>query len=329
MRRLLALSLSLGLLAAAAAAPAAHAQTLAQNRRRPVRRPPRRQPPPPQPPPQVVDEESAIAHAVPLPAAPPTPVVAPPPPAEPAPEPDESGWRYPGLDVTVGARVFTRSLSWDGDATQAMRPYDLSAAPALRLGLEVYPGALTDSRAARLFGVVVQYETAIALSTVDARGRSYDTATSSLLAGLKVRAPFATERHEFALLVAYRAQDFTVRGEGDVPVNGAPDLSYGSLQVGITSRWALSRRFALSLDASYLAVLGTGQLGEVFPHASSFGLDVAAGVAVAIAAGFEVRAGADFRSYFHSFNPEDGDALALTGATDQQLAGWLAVALRR
>ena len=43
----------------------------------------------------------------------------------------------------------------------------------------------------------------------------------------------------------------------------------------------------------------------------------------------ELRAGADFRSYFHSFNPEAGDRYPLTGATDQQLAGWLAVALRR
>ena len=41
-------------------------------------------------------------------------------------------WRYPGIDVSVGARIFTRTMSWDGDATQAMRPYDLSAAPALR-----------------------------------------------------------------------------------------------------------------------------------------------------------------------------------------------------
>ena len=328
MRRLLTLSLSLGLLTATANPTSVLAQTLAQNRRRPPRRPP--PPPPPPPPPHSVDDESAIAHAVPLPAPNPAPAPSlslatpPPPPAAPPPE-----WRYPGIDVSVGARVFTRTLRWDGDSTQAMRPYDLSAAPALRLGIELFPGALADSPAARLFGVVFQYEMAIALSSVDARGRSYDTSASSLLAGLKVRAPLSTERHELALLVAYRRQDFTVRGEGDAPVTGAPDLDYGSLQVGLTSRWSLSRRIALTLDASYLVVLGTGQFGELFPHATSFGLDVVAGVAVALAGGVEVRAGADFRSYFHSFNPEVGDRYDLTGATDQQLAGWLAVALRR
>ncbi len=328
MRRLLALSLSFALVGSLVTAPS---DALAQRRPAPTRgrRPPRRPPPPP-PPPQVVDDESAIAHAVPLP--PPTPVperVSPPEPVTPPETPGPAEWRYPGLDVSVGARVFTRSLIWDGDAMQAMRPYDLSAAPALRLGVELFPGALTDSRVARLFGVVVQYETAIALSTVDARGRNYDTSTSSLLAGLKVRAPFETERHELALLVAWRRQDFTVRAEGDVPVSGSPDLGYSSVQVGLASRWALSHRVAISLDASYLAVLETGQLAEVFPHVSSFGLDVVAGLAVGIAGGVEVRAGADFRSYFHSFNPEMGDRYALTGATDQQFAGWLAVALRR
>ena len=53
------------------------------------------------------------------------------------------------------------------------------------------------------------------------------------------------------------------------------------------------------------------------------------GVGTVRAGGVEVRAGADFRSYFHALNPEPGDQYSLTGATDQQLAGWLAVALRR
>ncbi len=309
---------------------ASPSDALAQRRPAPTRRrrPPRRPPASPPPPPQAVDNEP-IAHAVPLPPPPPPERALHPEPVAPPPPPPPLEWRYPGIDVFVGARIFTRTMSWDGDSMQAMRPYDLSAAPALRLGIELFPGALTDSRVARLFGVVAHYETAIALSTVDARGRNYDTATSSLFAGLKVRAPFETERHELALVVGYRRQSFTVRGEGDAPVNGAPDLGYSSVQVGLSSRWALSRRVALTLDASYLAVLETGQLAEVFPHVSSFGLDVLAGLAVGIAAGVEVRAGADFRSYFHSFNPEAGDRYDLTGATDQQLAGWLAVAFRR
>jgi hypothetical protein len=329
-RSVLALSLSIGLLGLAAAG-SSEAQTLVQNRRpvrRPVRRPPRTPPPPPA---QVVDDENVIAHAVPLPAAtPPSPQAAralatpPPSPPEPAPE-----WRYPGLDVSVGGRVFSRSLSWDNDTAQALRPYDLSAAPALRVAAELFPGALTDSRVGRLVGAVVHFDTAVGLSTVDARGRSYDTSAWSLLAGLKVRAPFETERHELALVVAYRRQEFAVRGEGDAPVNGAPDLTYQSLQAGLASRWALSRRVAISLDAAYLAVLATGQLGDVFPHVGTHGVDVVAGVAVALAAGVEVRAGGEFRSYFHSFNPERGDRYQLTGATDQQFGGWLAVALRR
>lgn len=330
-RRLLALSLAVGLAGAVPWAPAAEAQTIAQNRR-PPRRPPRRPRPPrtPAPPPQAVDDENIVAHAEPLPATPapeppPTrPVEAPPPPAEPAPE-----WRYPGLDLSVGGRVFSRSLSWDNDAAQALRPYDLAAAPGLRVALEAFPGALADARAARLFGVVAQFETAVALSTVDARGRSYDTTAWSLMAGLKVRAPFETERHELALVVAYRRQEFAVRGAGDAPVNGAPDLTYQSLQAGIASRWNVSRRVGITLDAAYLAVLDTGQLGEVFPHVSTSGVDAALGLAIGLAAGVEVRVGGEFRSYFHSFNPERGDRYPLTGATDMQFGGWLAVALRR
>ncbi len=244
--------------------------------------------------------------------------------AEPEPE-----WRYPGLDLAVGGRVFSRSLSWDNDTTQALRPYDLSAAPSLRVAGEFFPGALTSARAGRLIGAVVHFDTAVGLSTVDARGRNYDTSAWSLLAGLKVRAPFETERHELALVVAYRRQEFAVRGEGDVPVSGAPDLTYQSLQAGIASRWALSHRVALSLDAAYLAVLDTGQLGEVFPHVSTSGVDVVGGIAIALAAGVEIRAAGEFRSYFHSFNPERTDRYQLTGATDMQFGGFLAVAFRR
>ena len=321
MRRLLALSVMLGL-AASVVGPASDA--VAQNRpanhrRRPPapHRPP--EPPPAEPPPSI------IAHAVPVELSPPPATPAP----EPAPEPAPREWRYPGLDVSVGARVFTRSLSWDGDTMQSLRPYDLSAAPAVRLTAEVFPGALTDSRVARMFGAVFHFDTAFALTTVDARGRHYDTSTASLLAGVKVRAPFESERHELALLVAYRRQSFSVRGDGDAPVTGAPDLAYESLQLGVTSRWALSHRVAITVDAAYLAVLATGQLAELFPHVSTSGLDLGAGVAVGVAAGFELRAGVDFRAYFHSFNPADGDRYPLTGATDQQFAGSLAVAYRR
>jgi len=328
-RSVLALSLSVGLLGLAAAG-SSDAQTLVQNRRpvrRPVRRPPRTPPPPP---PQAVDNEDIIAHAEPLPAAPSPPpeavraIATPPPPTDPAPE-----WRYPGLDVLIGGRVFSRTLSWDNDTTQALRPYDLSAAPALRVAAEVFPGAISDARVGRLIGAVVHFDTAVGLSTVDARGRSYDTSAWSLLAGLKVRAPFETERHELALVVAYRRLEFAVRGEGDVPVNGAPDLTYQSLQAGLASRWALARRVAIALDAAYLAVLSTGQLGDVFPHVTTHGVDVTPRVALALAAGLEVRPGGALRSYFHSFSPERGDRYQLTGATDQQFGGWLAVALRR
>ena len=322
MRRLLALSLALGLFGSFLARPSdalAQAGPTQGRRRRPLRA---------APPPPMADDGGTVAHAVPLTTTMAAPLVL----DVPLPRADDQAlpeWRYPGIDISVGTRVFTRSLSWSGDTTQAMRPYDSSAAPTLRLGVELFPGAITGSRVARLFGVVFQYDRAIALSTVDMRGRNYETSTSSLLAGVKMRAPFETERHELAVLVAYRRQDFTVRAEGDVPVNGAPDLGYASLQFGIASRWQLSHRIALSLDAAYLAVLDTGQLAMVFPHTSSFGVDVVAGVAVSIALGIEVRAGADFRSYFHALNPEPGDRYSLTGATDQQLAGWLAIAVRR
>ncbi len=321
MRRFLALSIALGLLGSFIVCPS---KALAQPGPTPGRRV---RPPRPVSSPSVLDDGITVAHAVPLSSSMPTLLL-----EVPLPRVDDRAspeWRYPGIDISVGTRVFTRSLSWSGDTTQAMRPYDSSAAPTLRLGVELFPGAITDSRVARLFGVVLQYDRAIALITVDMRGRNYETSSSSFLAGVKVRAPFDTERHEIAVILSFRRQDFTVRAEGDMPVNGAPDLGYASLQLGIASRWQLSHRVALSLDAAYLAVLDTGQLAAVFPHTSSFGVDIVAGVAVAIALGIEVRAGLDFRSYFHALNPEPGDRYSLTGATDQQLAGWLAIGVRR
>ncbi|MFT3764997.1 MAG: hypothetical protein QM820_05690 [Minicystis sp.] len=77
---------------------------------------------------------------------------------------------------------------------------------------------------------------------------------------------------------------------------------------------------AVMVHGSYLGPLSTGATYARFRGASAAGLDVGGGLAVKIAAGFEIRATADYTRWFATFAPKFADPYIAGGAVDEMLA---------
>lgn len=306
----------------------------AQPRRAPPRRvaPARRRqpPPPPPPPPQFEDTESSPPPR----RAGPDPFsdTAPPPehvePVAPPDAPDGEA-HHPAIDVELQYRLFSRTLTWDGDTMRAFRAYNLDVGNATRAALEVYPlRALTDGAISHL-GLVGSFATAFALDSADSRGRHFETTMYDVALGLRYRIPLRPTLPDLGVSVAWTRQVFYVRASETQALGGVPDLVYDGLRVGLSARIPLVWRLSLRLEGAITAVLSTGELEASFlPHASALGFDGSAALALRIWRGLEARAGFEAKQYSISANTEDGDRYAVAGASDLYLTGTFGVAWR-
>ncbi len=316
--RVRSVCLAVAALSALAPLPAA-----AQRRRPPRVRPtpppepppPPPEPPPPPPPAPADDPFNAPARE---------PDVAPPPP------PREAPARHPRVDIEAQYRLFTRSLTWDGDQDQrAFRDYDLGAASAFRVAAEVYPLAFVTDGAASHLGVTAAFGMAVALDSQDAMGRHFDTTAYELAAGLRYRLPLAPRLPDLGVHLGWSRQVFYVRASETQALGGVPDLVYDGLRFGLSARFPVVWRLALRVDLGGTWVFSTGELGDAFlPHVSSFGVDGGLAAAVRLVAGLEARLGVDVRAYLHSANRAEGDRFDATGATDLYVTGTAGLAWR-
>ncbi len=305
----------------------------AQPRRTPPRRVApvrRRTPPPPPPPPQFEDTESTPATRNTGPD--PFSDTAPPPEhSEPAPPPEQpdAEAHHPAIDVELQYRIFSRTLTWDGDAMRAFRAYNLDVGNAARAALEVYPlRAVTDGAISHL-GLVGSFATAFALDSADSRGRHFETTMYDVALGLRYRLPLRPALPDIGLSFAWTRQVFYVRASETQALGGVPDLVYDGLRFGLSARIPIVWRLSLRLDGAVTAVLSTGELEESFlPHASTIGFEGSAALALRLWRGLEARAGFEAKQYSVSANAEDGDRYAVAGASDLYLTGAFGIAWR-
>jgi len=234
----------------------------------------------------------------------------------------------PWLDAELGAQVVGRHLSYHEDLFARLSTYDLTAAPGLYGRAVIYPGALTASPIAGMFGLSLGGDVLLAPDSRAANGAAVPVRAWGYTAGLRVRLPAGMP--DVGLDVAYVAQRFTLGGTTPTLDAGVPGVAAQSLRLGASGRFPVSDRVAVTGRAAWLAVLdaGTAQ-GLYFPRQTSNGVEVAAGVAVVLWRGLEARAGVEYRRYFSSVNPEPGDPYIVGGALDQYVTGTLGLALRR
>lgn len=234
----------------------------------------------------------------------------------------------PWLDAELGAQVVGRHLSYHEDLFQRMNAYDLTAAPGVYGRAVIYPGALTANPVAGMFGLTLGGDVVLAPDSRDVSGTAVPVRAWGYTAGLRVRLPAGLP--DVGLDVAYVAQRFTLGRTTPTLDAGVPGVAAQSLRLGASGRVAITDRVAVTGRAAWLAVLdaGTAQ-GLYFPRQSTNGVEVAAGAAVGLWQGVELRAGVEYRRYFSSVNPEPGDPYIVGGALDQYVTGTLGLALRR
>lgn len=234
----------------------------------------------------------------------------------------------PMLDAELGAEAMGRHLSYNDDLFHQMNTYDLTAAPGVYGRAAFYPGVLIGGRIASMFGVTLGGDFVVAPDSRDVHGAEVPVRAWGYTAGLRVRLPEGLP--DVGLDVAYVAQRFTLGRSTPSLDAGVPNVGAQSLRLGLSGRFAITDRVAVTGRAAFLAVLDTGAAPSLyFPRLSTNAVEASAGVAVGVWRGVELRAAIEYRRYFSSMNPEPGDAHVVGGSLDQYLTGTLGVGWRR
>ncbi len=289
------------------------------------------------------EQPDTTASPAPEPVAPPPVTAPPPPPIEPTvttqtqiPEDTHATlampWyaRAPVIDFQVGFRMQGRSFWFVDDLFQRLRPYNLTAAPAIAGALEFYPGAFAGNGPASMIGIVASGEYVPLLASRDALGNSFPTTAYAFSAGLRGRYRF--RNIEIGATAAYVRQSFTI--EGANRPDGIPNVTYQSVRLGLGGRIDVTERVAIMASGAYLLVLDTGEIGTAayFPHATAGGVEAGLGAAYRIVSGLEVRLNLDWRRYFlgmHSVPEDQPQSYVAGGAADDYFSATIGVAFRR
>lgn len=243
---------------------------------------------------------------------------------------DQGGGTYNALDISVGPRLFSRSLSYADNIRNDVRGYNVFPASGIVAGLTWFPGAhVTDGVLAHL-GLTASYATSIGLtSAVEGASVDYDSKGQSYQLGLLGRIPLDTL--DLYLVASYGSQSFSIdHGDALSPrPDDIPNVDYKHLRAGLGARWQLDEDWAVLGGAGYRFVTNAGEIEEkFFPRLSIGAFDVDIGAAYRLFAGFELRFTIDMQRYFMTMNPEVGDPYVAGGAVDQWFAATLAAAYR-
>jgi hypothetical protein len=234
------------------------------------------------------------------------------------------------LDLSFGARVGTRRFTYN-DAFPGLRGYKLGLSPNLALQLRWYPAAHVTGGFAANVGLELRGEMLLGVSSKNSAGDEFDTSSSELGLGLRLRFPIA-RGSEWAAVLGYGRRTFTLGKSGGAGA-GVPNVGYGFLRVGADLRLALVAPVALLARAAFLPGLAQGPIAADawFPHASGHGVEGELGAGVRIADGFEAQAMFVVQRFFMSFEPRINDRAVQNagrvagGALDQYLAGRVAL----
>jgi hypothetical protein len=232
------------------------------------------------------------------------------------------------LEIVVGSRIFSRSLSYRDDLFHMLRPYDLGAAAAVLVTADWFPWA-SASRALSPFGLTATFEQALGLSSLGPDGTQYPTTAAFYSGGVKVRLPIGGS--ELSGTAAYGVHRFAIEASNSSqPKPQIPDVDYHFVRIGAASRIGLGSRFCVGLEAAYLHILDTGEIASAsyFPRATVIGVEGEAFLGWELFEGWQLRSSFDVRRYAYAMNPQPGDPMIAGGAVDQYLSASFAIAYR-
>ncbi|MEO7735941.1 MAG: hypothetical protein ABIY55_33605 [Kofleriaceae bacterium] len=249
------------------------------------------------------------------------------------------------LRVDLGLAFDQRSFSFT--TTMAGNPGDtaLSPAPAIVIGGEVYPFALSSHPKPALakLGLALSYGRTLALDAPAGAGKAPVT-ESAFAIGLRYRLVIG-QRSELSptltLGLGYALRQFSPDESGVTDAASkttleqrTPASNVSMIAPGVTFRYPVNRRFAVLATARGMVVAGAGTIQEPtsYGSATAYGLDGMLGLDVLLGKRFVARLAGELTQVHYSFNGGaltnlDGDATTkeVSALTDRSLGGSLSL----
>jgi hypothetical protein len=241
--------------------------------------------------------------------------------------------RPSALDVTVGARIGTRSFGYN-DSLPGLRGYSLLPSPSLALLGHWYPAAHFGAGALAHIGLDVRAEMLVGVSSENDQKQKFSTSSHALGFGLRARIPL--DNVELGVVGGWGQHAFNVPDNGDIDPD-IPDISYSFLRIGADGRYQFNQAIAVQVRAAFLYGLSLGEISSPawFPHASGNGFEAEASFQLGVSKllAFELALG--MQRYFMSLNPEaddpgvvSGTARVAGGALDKYFSSRLGLIIR-
>jgi hypothetical protein len=226
------------------------------------------------------------------------------------------------LRVSIGQRLFSRTLEYNDDIFQQLSGYQLGAAASLVFELEWYPLAHFRSGWLAHLGIETQLDSALGLSSKNGDD-DYATSATDWNAGLVYRIPIHED--EILVSVAYGQHGFALEDE-----NTIPDTDYQFIRYGLRGRVAVATGLFVEAGFAWRQLFGTGEIDRVewFPRQTGAGLDASLGLGYQFTDSWGMHASAELRRYFFSLSPAPGDAWIAGGLLDQYWSGSLRLSYR-
>jgi hypothetical protein len=225
------------------------------------------------------------------------------------------------LDVSVGAGVVTRQLSFNDDIFSRLHGYRLAAAPVIDAALVWYPGARSPWRLLANIGWSGHGSFAVVTQSRTSDGSAYPTTAYTVGSDIVGRLPLGKLTPELA--VGYGRQAFEIHA-GATAKPSIPSVTQDFVRFGLGLR-ARFGRVELAAHGAYRLIVGAGELisSAYFPHAHADAIDVDGTIGVALGRGISLRGSFALARLFATLHPRPGDALVAGGAVDQSLGGTL------
>jgi len=215
--------------------------------------------------------------------------------------------RSPGqraIEVIAGGSMIVRTMKFDVKDDLVARPADYKGGRAggAILDATVYPLALR-SRTGILkdIGVTMMYDRMLKVSSrSQLSGMEVDTKETRLGAGLVFRHAFGATLTAPVVLasVSYSSQVFRIAADLDTP-----NVKYTMFEPGLGVRVPVLANLIFGLDARFMAITGTGQIGQISQYgtASVLGLEGALGVDYLFGRGLFARAAVRYETIGYTF----------------------------
>jgi hypothetical protein len=231
------------------------------------------------------------------------------------------------LELAIGARGFSRNLTFNDQVSPGLREHQLPLGPAAVASIAFYPFALATRGPGAGIGLVAEIEQAVATSSqISAEsafpnGAKFPTSMHELAGGIRYRIPVDPLQIGLTVTGGEHAFWFASGGGADRSQLGIPNMAYQFVRGGVDARLAVTSELSLGAGAGYRHVLNQGgSISRDFPHLTVAGVDVGVRAAYAFTSSIEARLQADLRRYFYDMHSVKGDSLIVGGAVDQYLS---------